>query len=199
MKSKTIIIALLCSLLLAISQSVQAETLYFTFDDPVGDGSALTQIDLTGMTFTFDNTTGDFETVYTADPSKPFVGEFRLNTNLFNPDTGTSNENPSFFSDTMNEFNLSTSTTTIVLTGTNPRLLSWDLGDSVANDDAPFGSPSGAILGFSSGLIDLEMTNLHGYFIGDDLDSAFTTIVAIPEPATILLLSLGALILRKRK
>jgi hypothetical protein len=167
----------------------------------VGDGypsfGPQTRIDLTGMTFTFDNTTGEFETIYTADTSKPFIGEFRLNTNLFNPSTGTTNQNPSFFSDTINDFNLSTSSTTIVLTGTNSRLLSWDLGDFVANDDAPFGNPSGGIEGFGTGLIDLEMTNLHGYFIGDDIDSAFTTIA--PEPATLLLLGLGALSWIRRK
>jgi len=196
MKNKTIIVILLCSLLLASGKSTRAEILWFSFDDPIGDGYPLfgpqTQIDLTGMKFTYDNTTGEFETIYTADPGKPFIGEFRLNTNLFNPDTGTTNENPSFFSDTMNDFNLSTSTTTIVLTGTNSRLLSWDLGDFVANSDEWFGNPSGGnIGGFGTGLIDLEMTNLHGHFIGDGIDSAFTTITIIPAPGAMLLGSLG--------
>jgi len=204
MKNNTIIVTLLCSLFLVSGQSIRAETLYFSFDDPVGDGypshvPPQTRIDLTGMTFTFDTITAEFETIYTADPSKPFIGEFRLNTNLFNPSTGTTNQNPSFFSDTFNDFNLSTSTTTIVLTGTNSRLLSWHLGDFVANDDVPFGNPSGGIGGFGSGLMDLEMMNLHGYFIGDDIDSAFATITAIPEPATLLLFGLGGLILRKHK
>lgn len=184
---------------------VNASLFTFSFSDPVGDGypsfGPQTQIDLTGMTFTYDNTTGAFETIYTADPSKPFIGEFRLNTNLFNPDTGTINQDPSFFQDTFNDFNLLTSTTTIVLTGTNSRLLSWDLGDRVANDSAPFGTPSGGVGGFGTGLMDLEMMSLHGYFIGDDIDSAFTTIV--PVPGAVLLGGIGLAFaswkLRRRK
>lgn len=207
MKLLMILAAFLCCLLLANGQSARAETLHFSFSDPVGDGypsfdPPQTRIDLTGMVFIFDNTTGEFETTYTANANKPFVGRFRLNTNLFNPSTGTIDQDPAFFSDTFNDFDLSTSTTTVVLVGTNPRLLSWHPGDLVANDDAPFGNPSGGIGGFGTGLMDLEMMDLHGYFIGDDLDSAFTTIAAVPEPSSIIAL-LGGLAgvvgLRRRK
>ena len=57
--------------------------------------------------------------------------DFRININLFNPDTGTTAWDPSVFQDASNDFSLASSTTTMTLTGTNLHLLSWDVGDEV--------------------------------------------------------------------
>jgi hypothetical protein len=193
------ILMLSCTLaFLAVGLPLQAETLHFSFVDRVGDTGSATgpqaRIDLTHMTFAFDRSTGKYEIRYFADPAKPFAGDFRLSTNLFNPGTGTRNPNPSLFSYTLNQYNL-ISTTAVVLTGADSRLLSWDPGDSVANDSVSFGNPSGWS-GFVTGLTDLTMAKQYGYWVGDNLDSANTTIV--PEPATLSLLVAGAILAGRR-
>lgn len=178
--------------------AVNGEVLTFSFADPVGDGypgmAPFTRIDLTGMQFTFDNTTGEYENIYTADASKPFLNDFRLNTNLFNPDTGTTASDPSFFQDTFNDYDLSVQTTSIRLTGINLRLLAWEAGDRVAvSGPDPLGLPDSSG-GFSSGVVDLGLTSETGYFIGDDIDRGFAIIepaCSIPAPGAILLGTLG--------
>ena len=62
----------------------QADILSFSFTDPVGDHSGV--VDLVSVTVTFDNTTGDYEVLLTADAANPFNGNFRINLNLFNPE-----------------------------------------------------------------------------------------------------------------
>jgi hypothetical protein len=120
------------------------------------------------------------------------VGDFRINVNLFNGDLGTNAEDPAFFQDVFNDFSLGTSTTEIVLTGTNPRLTSWNLGHRVAASKEPFGNPQGSSQ-FATAIGDLPGM---GVFctVGQDclgpLDATnFTTIV--PEPTTVALLGLG--------
>ena len=53
-------------------------------------------IDVTRMDFSFDQTNGDYSIVLSSTPVNPFVGEFRVNINLFNPDTDTTDRDPSF-------------------------------------------------------------------------------------------------------
>ena len=113
-------------LLLGSVASARADQLYFTFTDPVGDNTG--PIDVTQMSMTFDNVTGAYEIVLRANASAPFVGQFRINVNLWNP-TGFS-----LFQDTLNDFNLSTGITVIILTGTNLNLLAWHAGDVVATN-----------------------------------------------------------------
>jgi hypothetical protein len=115
-----------------------ADTLDFHFDDPVGDHTGI--VDVVRMDFTFDDATGAYTIVLTADPANPFVGEFRININLFYPDTGTTARNPSYFGDTGNDFNLSSPGSTIELTGTRVSLMQWVEGDRVATSDEPFGN-----------------------------------------------------------
>ena len=95
----------------------------------------------------FDAVTGDYDIVLTADAANPFVGDFRININLFNPDVGTTALDPSFFGDTVNDYALTSPTTTITLAGTNSVLLSWDVGDRVfTNSLKETGNPDGVSL-----------------------------------------------------
>jgi YVTN family beta-propeller protein len=116
--------------------------LSFSFADPVGDHLQVTPlrqlnppagvIDVMGLHFTFENTTGDYEITLTASAANPFLGGFRVNVLLFNPEAGTTTQDPGSFLDQLNDFFLTTPSTEITVTGTDPRLLSWKAGDRVA-------------------------------------------------------------------
>jgi hypothetical protein len=138
-------IILLAILTFTVIATAQAEPLVFSFADPVGDHTGM--IDVTGMSFDFDNATGDYTVTLTATAANPFAGQFRVNINLFNPDAIAAG---SFFSDTFNDYNLASATTSLTLTGTNPHLLAWHAGDRVATNSFPFGDPPGVTLFRSS-------------------------------------------------
>jgi len=182
------------ALLLPHTAPISAAALTFSFEDPVGDWIDIydgpvgrAPIDLRRMKFEFDDTTGQYSITYEADPVQPFVGYFRLNTNLFNPDTSSLNYTPSFFSDTADDFNLAAPTTTIILSGLNSHLLSWHGGDRVAvSGPFPLGLPTnspGGISAFGSGVnvpggwCSLPCTDP---FFQDRIEDAFTTIEAVP-------------------
>jgi hypothetical protein len=174
------------------SGSAHGTTLSFSFTDAVGDGTATG--DLTGMTFVFDDATGDYTITLTADAAHPFMGNLRIDVNLFDPDTGTIDVNPALFQSTLNDFDLTTPTTTIELTGTNARLTHWSVGDRVAANQYPFGNPAGGGTEFRTGTFDLPLSNLNclnggGDCIGPENASNFTTIV--PEPSVGVLLGGG--------
>lgn len=133
--------------------TADAAQLTFAFADAAGDGHV--SGDLQGMRFHFDDTTGDYSIELRAHPAQPFLGDFRVNVNLFDPDVGTIDVNPAFFQDTNNEFNLAAPSTKILLTGTNSRLLSWNAGDRVAANHVPFGNPIGGGSTFATGLVNL--------------------------------------------
>jgi hypothetical protein len=129
-----------------IASTAQADQLTFSYADPVGDQTGA--IDVTKMTMVFDDATGNYQIVLRAKVAHPFVGSFRVNINLFNPDTAPSN---SLFSDVFNDFNLANATTKLILTGTNANLIAWKATDRVAtNDQAGLGSPPGTTLFRSS-------------------------------------------------
>lgn len=129
-------------IVLAVSASGSSLSLSFGFDDPTEDHLQLVPVrvlnppsgvvDVTRMVLSFDNATGQYEITVTASSDDPFVGPFRINVNLFNPDTGSTAQDPAFFQDQLNDFNLSTPSTSITLTGSNPRLKAWKQGDRVA-------------------------------------------------------------------
>lgn len=117
--------------------------------DPVADQTG--PVDVLSMVMTFDNTTGLYEIVLTADAAHPFLGDFRININLYNQDLGTSNIDPAFFADAGNDFSLSVPATTITLTGTSAHLLAWAPGNRVfTNSLAGTGNPDGTTLFRSS-------------------------------------------------
>jgi hypothetical protein len=125
---------------LAIVNTAQAERLTLSYTDPVGDQTGA--IDVTKMTVFFDNATGRYGIVLRSTVANPFVGLFRVNINLFNPDTAPSS---SVFQDAVNDFNLATPTTQLTLRGTNVNLLAWNAGHRVAtNTFADLGNPPGS-------------------------------------------------------
>jgi hypothetical protein len=62
--------------------------LLLEFDDPVGDDVG--RVDVTKMEMRFDSFTGDYEIKLFATAAEPFLGDFRVNINLYNQDLGTS-------------------------------------------------------------------------------------------------------------
>jgi hypothetical protein len=165
-----------------------AGILSLSFADPIGDHTG--RKDVTGMTLNFDSGTGDYHVLLTADAANPFSGTFRININLLNPDTGTTAPNPSYFQDTFRDFNLSSPLTTIRLTGTDARLMSWQIGDRVATTSTPFGNPPGVSL-FRSAVGDFP---LGPPGIREDIiaqGDTFATVTAVPEPGSAVSLGIG--------
>lgn len=139
--------------------------LSFRFSDPSGDSAG--PIDVVSIEVAFDNTTSAYEIVLRSSEEAPFNGTFRVNINLFNPDTGTTACPPARFSDTFNDYTLTEPVRELVLTGTpldeeDKVLKAWSLGHRVATNDTPFGNPdcSGA---FGSAVL----VNNQGDFIAE--------------------------------
>jgi hypothetical protein len=120
---------LTCALGLAIGAAAPAADLTFSFTDPVGDNTG--SIDVTNMVVVFDSVTGNFKITLTGTSAQPFLGVFRVNSNLFNAARLPLH---SFFADTVNDYNLATPKTKLILTGTNVNLLFWAVGDTVATN-----------------------------------------------------------------
>lgn len=122
------------------SAGTPSGNLTISFADPVGDNTG--PIDITGLLMTFDNATGNYSITLSTTNANPFVGQFRVNVNLFNPDVPATE---SFFTATTRDFNLSSATTNLVLTGGNSNLLTWRAGNRVATStEAGLGNPPGA-------------------------------------------------------
>ena len=135
------------------SATTQGQQLSFSFDDPVGDQTG--RVDLTGMVFNFDSSAATYTITLTATSANPFVGVFRVNINLLNPDTS---DNDSLFSDNQRDFDLATAATTLILSGTNLKLLSWRIGNRVATNDLAFGNPPGTgITAFRSAVTEFKL------------------------------------------
>ena len=143
--------------LLQTSPAARATTSTFPLTlvvlDPVADQTG--PVDVVRMVMNFDNATGMYEILLTADAAHPFLGDFRISINLYNQDLGTTNTDPAFFSDAGNDFSLSVATTTITLTGTSTSLLAWAAGQRVyTNSLAGTGNPDGISL-FRSAVLGL--------------------------------------------
>jgi hypothetical protein len=97
------------------------------------------------MVMNFDDVTGSYEITLTADAAHPFVGTFRININLFNPDAAT------VFKDVSNDFSLTSPTTTMTLSGSDLALTTWQVGQRVfTNSLAGTPNPPGTSLFRSS-------------------------------------------------
>jgi hypothetical protein len=156
---------------------------YFRFDDPVGDQIGMT--DVVRMDFSFDQATGAYTILLTADAAHPFQGDFRININIFNADTGTTNPTPSFFTDTGNDYYSVSPVSTFTLTGTNANLKSWDVGDRVATSSVPFGNPDSSSY-FRSMVWELPFPSP-----GEDIIAYGDSAVIVPVPGAVLLGAVG--------
>jgi hypothetical protein len=112
---------------LAATGTSDGDILALQVNDPVGDNTG--PIDVRKMRLVFNTATGEYRIVITAANKVPFTGSFRINVNLFNPALGASY--PSFFSHTMEDFQLSDTLTEIVLSGTSSVLTYWEKGQEV--------------------------------------------------------------------
>ena len=183
-------------ILISHATLTRAVPITYNYIDPVGDNA--TTIDLIGMDFEFENSTGDYTITMRASATNPFFGMFRLNVNIFNPDTGTTAPNPAFFQDTLNNFNLAAPLTEIVLTGTNTHLLNWSLDDTIAvSTDNGLGNPDGSTR-FQTGVGRLDGLPPRDGFCNEDFiapGSLFTECLSptgsIPAPTTIFLFGIG--------
>lgn len=183
-------------ILLLFSPPAEAATISLSFSDPSGD-SLTSSGDLSGLEMTFDNATGNYTVVLSTVAGAPFVGAFRINVNLFNPDTGTTNPNPSYFQDVFNDFNLAVPAAQIVLTGTNSRLTSWEVGDRVAANNFPFGNPDGTS-SFRTELREIATaTNRDSLGLSDETN--FTLIMPEPSRALLALIGFGIVSVRRRR
>jgi eukaryotic-like serine/threonine-protein kinase len=143
--------------------------LVMAFGDPVGD-ALLKAPDLTGVVITFDVSNGNYTAVLTADSAKPFLDNFRVNLNLYNPDRGT-NCNTSLFSSSMHDFELVSPMTNLVISGTDPKLMNWVAGDRVAACSTPFGNPSCSTL-FRTSVSSLQPPS--GFLVNEDQLGSFS-------------------------
>jgi uncharacterized protein (TIGR03437 family) len=133
-----------------------ARALSFSLSDPRGDQTG--RIDVTALDMRFNDSTGAYEIILTADHARPFVGAFRVNINLFNPDVLSVTNVASFFSHTSPNYNLPAPATTLRLTGIHPHLATWKLGHRVAAGSVPFGNPPMTTL-FRSAVLDQPQQN----------------------------------------
>jgi hypothetical protein len=133
----------LCALGISLTRIAPAAELTFSFTDPVGDSTGA--IDVTHMVVVFDSVTGNFKITLTSTSAQPFVGQFRVNSNLFN---ATRLPLHSYFTDNLKDYNLATAQTKLVLTGTNPNLVFWAAGDTVTTNTQASGGidPPGVTL-----------------------------------------------------
>lgn len=159
---KTIGAVLTLSVSALSTTKAPAASLAFAFADPINDHTGA--IDVTRMEVVFDDATGNYEINLTADPAHPFVGTFDVIIGIFNPNTGTIQQDPSFFGDVRIGIEVATPRTILTLLGSNARLKLWRVNDPVAASSAPFGTPSGfqafrsAVLDPGAGFGDAEDT-----------------------------------------
>jgi hypothetical protein len=171
-------------------ETCTAGLLQISFDDMMGDAFGTFPTDVVNLTMTFDDTTGAYDIILTTTNANLFTGNFRVNVNLFNPDTGSTSLYPSLFSDTTNDFSLTLPTNTLVLSGTASSLLEWKAGDQVAShslNGGELGNPGGISLFRTAVGAGGFLTNED--VIGDGEGFGVTTI--LPEPATGIMLLIG--------
>src|SRR4051812_19603651 len=104
---------LLCVLMMMLSSSSGAVSLRVVLSDPIGDTTG--RVDVVNVVMDFETATGAYTIRLTADSGHPFSGQFRINLNLFNPDTGILAKDPGYFQDNIRDFNLAYSTLSVSL------------------------------------------------------------------------------------
>jgi hypothetical protein len=100
------------------------------------------------MVMVFNRATGEYRVNVLADRAHPFAGDYRICINLYDRELGTALD-PAFFSDVSDHFYvLSKDTSTMyILSGTNTRLKSWNIGNRVfTNSLTGTGNPDGCVV-----------------------------------------------------
>ena len=133
--------------------ATETRNLTLSFTDPPADQTG--RIDITNMTMSFDSSNGNYEIVLTADPNRPFAGQFRVDINLYNPDAPAA---ASLFSVASGDYTLTAPAGSLVVRGVSSVLRLWDVGHRVAASSVPFGSPAGS-RGFRSSVFDLPQAS----------------------------------------
>ncbi len=132
-----------CALVLLAATSAHAATLELSWTDPALDHTNGT-IDLTGMSLTIDNTTGEFEIQADFNPDFPFsnpTGAFYIvNLNLYNttnPNDVTPEEPDGVLVsvNTIYEYVVEP-TTQLIITGIHTGYIGWQAGDEIANSSS---------------------------------------------------------------
>ena len=137
--------------------SDDAELLELVVLDPAGDQTGPS--DIVEFRMRFDPRYGEYEIEIEADAAHPFVGEMRININLYNTSKS------SFFSDNMNDVLLSTPVTKLRLSGRHPELRMWGAGDLVhTNSLGGTPNPTGSSL-YRSGVTHIPM----GFLTNEDV------------------------------
>ena len=148
-----------------IPGSVEAQFLSVTYEDRVQDHSG--NIDLVALTLTFREATGEYEVVLEANEEASFQGDFLVGINLFNGDRGTTALDPSYFHAEAEVLDYDCPSLRYRLSGVDPRLRSWVLGDRIAaGGPEPLGLPSGFSF-FNSGLASANDTIQADDLVGD--------------------------------
>ena len=160
------------------------------------DSTDVASPDLLSVTLTFDNTTGDYTVQLFASDLDPFQGALVLvNVILLNVDTGSTSDDPARFLDSGNAFrNIDPPTTLLELTGTDPVLLSWDVGDRVTHCHRTVGCNALFFPPFNQTFVTS---------VTDDVlfaNNSVSIITAAPEPGTGILMAMaaGAILLGSR-
>lgn len=174
---------LLVVLSLTTVSTARAQSFKYSFTDPVGDQTGA--VDVTNMVLFFD-LEGNYELYLTADSARPFVDDFRVNINLFNPDVA-----PEFSSFSHHctkkcdvdrggntDFDLFIPTTKLpVLEGRDLILTHWAAGNRVVTSSfAGLGNPPGTPL-FRSAVGSFPLT----FRTNEDCIACDTTGVVIGE------------------
>ena len=165
--------AILVSFSLSFQQAY-ADTLSFDFTDPQGD--VTNAPDILTVSVEFDNITGDYTVIVTADPANPFVGNFVFNLNLWNPDVDPvliAPPPPEGFASAIlsKTFNNHPSDTILIYSDTNSRLTSWGAGDQVLSWHDQNDHPGTGTQLFSSGSVNFDFSSFR-----DEMRDGPTTI-----------------------
>jgi hypothetical protein len=171
------ILILAVALTLTAAGTALAQRITYSFPDPVGDQTGA--IDVTELFLIFDFK-GNYTLYLIADPAHPFVGQFRVNINLYNVDV-----DPAFaaFSRACTkkcggfggntDFDLPNPITKLVIPGRDPVLTHWRAGDRAVTS-----SFSGLAPGlFRSGVDSFPLT----FFTNEDCIECDPTGVAVGQ------------------
>ena len=160
--------------------NVSGQFLSVSFEDGVEDHSG--RIDLTRLTLTFSQQTGEYEVLLESTSSARFQGEFLVGVNLFNGDLGTSALDPSYFHSNAEVLWQDCPSPFYRLSGIDPRLIQWSAGDRIAaGGPEPLGLPDGFTV-FSSGLASTTDVTQGDDVVGAGVFRVLETVGEFPEP-----------------